>query len=77
MALIRGTNSACPCPICLVHNDKLSDLSKLSELRTTKNMKDTYNKAQSLGAEAKETLLQSYGLRDIEVCVLIKITNSL
>lgn len=40
-------------------------------------MKDIYNKAQLLKAEAKETLLQSYGLRDIEVCVFINVMSNL
>jgi hypothetical protein len=68
MALIRGTGSACPCPICLIRNKNLSDLSKIAERRTTQTMKEIYDRAQNLGGEDKEELLQKHGLRDVEVC---------
>lgn len=71
MALIRGTGSACPCPICLAPNKKLADLRHKADLRTTETMKDIYVRAQALRGEAKEELLQKYGLRDIEVNVTV------
>ncbi|KJA12782.1 hypothetical protein HYPSUDRAFT_50110, partial [Hypholoma sublateritium FD-334 SS-4] len=66
MALIRGLNSACPCPICLVPNEKLSNLSKKWPPRTTQHMQEIYQNAQSLSAEGKEDVLKTYGLRDVE-----------
>ena len=71
MALIHSVNSACPCPICLVPNAKLSDLGKHWELRTKESMQEVYKKAQTFVTETKEALLQLYGLCDIEVMLLI------
>ncbi|TFK18477.1 hypothetical protein FA15DRAFT_253053 [Coprinopsis marcescibilis] len=67
MAAIRGTNSKCPCPICLVPGDELNQLSKTYPLRTTEEMKRVYEEAQMCQTlEAKNEILMKVGLRDIE-----------
>ena len=68
MALIRGTNSHYPCPVCLVPAEDLSNLSKVYPLRTTEKMKEVYETAQRAETMAeKEALLKDYGLRNVEV----------
>lgn len=69
MALIRGLGSACPCPVCLVRNEDLADLSKfpLPERRTTEHMRNVYQEVQLLKQDAREKKLKEYGLRDVEV----------
>ncbi|KAF9470163.1 hypothetical protein BDN70DRAFT_821696, partial [Pholiota conissans] len=68
MALIRGTGSLYPCPVCLVPNEELSNLQPQNpwDCRTTQNMKKIYEEAQLLSEENKEALLKSVGLRDVE-----------
>lgn len=74
MAAIRGTNSAHPCPVCLVGKEELSNLVATPILRTPEAMKSVYNSAQQAiivpgtgKAKAKDQLLKQYGLRDVEV----------
>jgi hypothetical protein len=68
MALIRGTQSLFPCPICLVPNDKQSDLSGTHMLRTAEQTIAHLNVANELPRAAdRNTYLQGYGLRDVEV----------
>ncbi|KIM45701.1 hypothetical protein M413DRAFT_430427 [Hebeloma cylindrosporum] len=67
MALIRGLNSHFPCPVCLVPDKELSDLSKTFKLRTTQDMKAVYEKAnEAVTAGDKEVILKEYGLRDVK-----------
>ncbi|KAI6027155.1 hypothetical protein EDC04DRAFT_2605916 [Pisolithus marmoratus] len=40
MTLIRGTKCKCPCPFCLVPSDRLWDLSKTYEMRTSEQHKE-------------------------------------
>ena len=67
MALIRGTNSKFPCPICLVPLEELSNLSSDFSLRTKENMRKLFQEAQELNAAESESLLKSQGIRDVEV----------
>ena len=74
MALIRGINSAHPCPICLVPGDKLDNLSARYPLRSTEDMKNIYNQAKELQNKGDaEQLLKSYGLRQVEVNIFSKL----
>ncbi|TFK20674.1 hypothetical protein FA15DRAFT_719445, partial [Coprinopsis marcescibilis] len=67
MATIRGLNSKCPCPICLVPGGELDQISKTYPLRTTEEMKRVYDKAQTYQTlkDKNETLMR-VGLRDVE-----------
>ncbi|TFK18535.1 hypothetical protein FA15DRAFT_709784 [Coprinopsis marcescibilis] len=67
-AAIRGINSKCPCPICLVPGDELDQISKMYPLRTTEEMKRVYDEAQACETlkDRNETLMR-VGLRDIKV----------
>lgn len=70
MALIRGTQSLCPCPICLVPNNKQSDLSDAFPLRTAKDSRAIISRAREMSVNAdKEDLLKTYGLRNVDVCL--------
>ena len=72
MALVWGFRSLYPCPVCLVPAADLSNLSKDFPLRTTETMRDVYNAAQSARtAEEKENILKEYGLRDVEVDIIL------
>jgi len=66
MALIRGVNSKCPCPICLVPDTQMSDGSTHT-LRTSENMQKVYNEAQTMSSVEREDHLKKYGLRNVEV----------
>lgn len=68
MALIRGKMGLCPCPICLVPFDKLSDTSTKYPLRTGEGSKKTVNEAN--GCRRKndaEEILKEKGLRGVQV----------
>ncbi|TFK25318.1 hypothetical protein FA15DRAFT_703863 [Coprinopsis marcescibilis] len=67
MATIRGTNSKCPCPICLVPGSELNELSKMYPLRTTEEIKMVYEEVQTCRTlKAKNEILIKVGLQDIE-----------
>lgn len=68
MALIRGTNSNFPCPVCLVPGEGMCKGS-VGVLRTTKHMKRVYHEADKMdSAQLREDYLKGYGLRYIQVC---------
>ena len=73
MALIRGLNSHCPCPVCLILGDCLSDLSKIYPLRTTETMRTetmraVYEEVQEARTVAeKQEILKEYGLHNVKV----------
>ncbi|KAK0465700.1 hypothetical protein IW261DRAFT_1553974 [Armillaria novae-zelandiae] len=46
MTLIHGVHSACPCPVCLVPDRKLMDITEVYPLQTTENMQKCYHQAQ-------------------------------
>ncbi|KAJ3500219.1 hypothetical protein NLJ89_g9890 [Agrocybe chaxingu] len=66
MALIRGTRSRHPCPICLVPEAQLSNLSEVYPLRSTDEMKNVVETARQLRAAEREEVLKDHGLRNVE-----------
>lgn len=66
MALIRGTNSKCPCPICLVPDTQMSDGST-HPLRTSEDMQKIYNEAQKMTSGRRDEHLKTYGLCNVKV----------
>lgn len=68
MALIRGLGSLAPCPVCLVHRDDLSDVTKRSPRRTLRGTQLILESARNAPtATDKEKELKAAGLRDVEV----------
>lgn len=68
MTLTRGTGSYCPCPICLVPEDKLAIHDTTYPLRTQATMKKVYDDAMAMRTvEESNNLLKNYGLRGIDV----------
>ena len=67
MALIRGSNGNCSCPICLVPSDKTYDLSKSHELRTVENTKNALNIKKYSSLTEREKKLKELGMRPVEV----------
>ncbi|KAG1742470.1 hypothetical protein EDB19DRAFT_1827677 [Suillus lakei] len=66
MSLIRGVQCKCPCPVCLIPLDELSDLSKTFATRTAKDTQDAlavYKCSKTQGEE----LLKSLGLCAVRV----------
>lgn len=73
MALIRGTNSKFPCPVCLVPDTQMRDGST-HQPRTSKAMEQVYNEAAAMpSAEQREEHLKGYGLRNVKVHKPIKL----
>ncbi|KAG1797456.1 uncharacterized protein HD556DRAFT_1233350 [Suillus plorans] len=74
MALIRGTNCHCPCPICLVPSDKLYDNASTYPTRSsddTKALVELWTRDRVAG----ESALKKQGLRPIKN-VFWKVPNS-
>lgn len=72
MNLIRGSKGLFPCPKCLVPREALSDLSTIYLPRTAAATLEIREAAKAQKtAKASEFLLQSFGLRPIDVCVTI------
>lgn len=68
MALIRGSNGLCPCPICLIPLEKLSDLETAYPLRTAQDSEAAYNEAKrSQRRGDAESLMKNVGLRFVKV----------
>ncbi|KIK25721.1 hypothetical protein PISMIDRAFT_9458 [Pisolithus microcarpus 441] len=65
MTLIRGTKCKSPCPFCLVPLEKLWDLSKTYEMRTTQQHKEALA-IYEIKKSAGEKKLKSLGLRPIK-----------
>lgn len=70
MALVRGLNSNCPCPICLVPSTKLYDLSTTYPTRTVEDAK-AFLELYLRDRVAGEAILKEHGLRPIVVRVSI------
>lgn len=67
MALVRGTNTNFPCPVCLVPNKKLCD-GVIYDNRTSESMQHVYNTADKMGTiDEREAYLRRYGLRYVKV----------
>ena len=68
MALIRGTNSKRPCPICLVKAEELVDIRSTSMLRTAFGMQQLVEKARRISrASKRDKLLSKFGVREVDV----------
>ena len=67
MALIRGTNGKCPCPICLVPKTEQHDLGKTFRERTAYQSQTVVEHAMHLSREKAEKHLKKNGLRPIRV----------
>jgi len=68
MALIRGTTSKRPCPICFVGVDELSDITKTWMLRTAVNTQGILRQAHSIqGITERKKLLSEHGICDVDV----------
>ena len=66
MALTRGSNGSCPCPVCLVPNNMQSKMHIVHPRRSAGDAQEiVWNKELNRGQ--KNALLQPLGLRDIEV----------
>jgi hypothetical protein len=72
MALIRGANGHCPCPICLVPKNKQLDLTKNYPLRTQASMQTALKDARAMKLSSdQENCLKTIGLRNIDVCLSV------
>ena len=68
MALICGTTSKWPYPICFVGADELSDITKTWPLRTAINTQDILQQAHNIQTVTEcEKLLSEHGICDIDV----------
>ena len=70
MALIRGSLSNHPCPVCLVHKSEMANLSASLKAvkRTIKDSDCTVTLARELSTKKEaERLLQSKGARNVMV----------
>ena len=67
MALIRGNQGLCPCPVCLVSSKKLIKLEEHSVLRTQKATLELLAAVKERNKTQGEELLKQYGLRNLQV----------
>ena len=74
MALIRGVNSKCPCPICLVQKDEQDSFPTRVELRTALDTKTAVEK--KLKTTLNEKILKKLGLRNVKVNLYIYNINT-
>ncbi|KAI9428775.1 hypothetical protein H4582DRAFT_2091022 [Lactarius indigo] len=66
MSLIRGTRGKRPCPVCLVPDDELTDITRTWPLRSTAGMQKIIVRGRTLPKNVREKLLIGHGLRDID-----------
>jgi len=70
MALIRGTTSKRPCPICLVNADDLTKITNTWMLRTAEHTRSLIQQARSIQSPVeREKLLSVNGIRNVDVSV--------
>ena len=68
MALICGSNSKRPCPICLVNGNELVNITKRSTLRTALDNQQLLQEACGIQRIfEREKLLSEHGIRDVDV----------
>lgn len=67
MALIRGLMADYPCPICYIKKEDQADFTEMAELRTSHESQAIIRKGRTLNAQKREHLLQSHGLRNVDV----------
>jgi hypothetical protein len=71
MALIRGTKSKRPCPICLVDANELVNITMTSPLRTALDTQRLLQDARGVQRVLeREKLLSEHGIRDVDVSAL-------
>ena len=75
MALIRGTNGKCPCPVCLVPKDEQHNLGKTFRERTAFQSQTVVEHAMNLPRETAEKHLKKNGLRPIRVRQFINLLH--
>ncbi|KAF8156731.1 hypothetical protein B0H34DRAFT_675152 [Crassisporium funariophilum] len=67
MALLQGFRGLCPCPVCLVPNDKQRKITGNYKLRTAVEVQQLLEEVKKCQTEAeKEEMLKEQGLRPIE-----------
>ena len=72
MALIRGKNGLCPCPICLAPGQKLMNLLQSHLRRTSDQSESVFQRAKGFKTLAdKEKLFKEFSLRPVKVCALL------
>lgn len=71
MALIRGSNGKCTCPICYIPSDKTHDLSLSYDLRTVENTKDVLDVKKYSSISEREEKLKDLGIRPVEVFTIM------
>jgi len=72
MALIRGINGLCPCPVCLVPSKEQQNITKQFPLRTADHTKKVIEEMKSKRTEAeKDELLKGYGIRAVSVNLIL------
>lgn len=77
MAMIQGTNSKFPCPMCLIPGSELSNMGASYQLHTTAEMSAVLASTEGMNTTDKEDVLKAYGLRDIKVgCMPISKTGN-
>ena len=67
MALIRGFGGKCPCPVCLIKEEDLSDLTVQAPLRAGLDVQNLHKGVNSLPRAQQEEAFKNQGLRQIEV----------
>jgi hypothetical protein len=67
MALIRGSNGLCPCPVCLVPLGKQHDPSTKWKPRDMNETQELVKAAKQGKHSQWEPLLKEQGLRKLEV----------
>ena len=69
MALVRGTSSLFPCPVCLVPRKELMAIWKKYKERTGEDMTAILQEARAAPNKAQaEKILKRVSLRPVEVC---------
>lgn len=66
MALLKGINGKCPCPVCQISGTELANLSTHYPLRHASQAQHVMEN-KNLGKTAKSAELKVLGLRAIEV----------
>lgn len=68
MALIRGLGGLCPCPICLISSQDLSDLSIQAIRRSAADVLKLFEETNGLPTAAeRDAPFKAQGLRRMEV----------
>ena len=72
MSLTRGRTSNFPCTRCLIpHDDQGVYPPVRANARTSTTSREIIEEARLLPVGKQEELLKSFGLRDVDVCVIL------